>query len=125
MRSLARISLGLLGLALIAPGGVEAQQAPTYYPSRLLSARAIGPCADHARPLPLRLARPSMPMPADPTAQLQHNHKGRGVCPACVAKAQAANPSMAGKIVACEHWKGGEQRNDCRSAGRSSRPARP
>ena len=125
MRSLARISLGLLGLALIAPGGVEAQNAPTYYPSAYYQPAASAPAPTTGARSRSGWRGPSMPMPADPTAQLQHNHKGRGVCPACVAKAQAANPSMAGKIVACEHWKGGNSETICRSAGRSSRPARP
>jgi hypothetical protein len=120
MRSLARISLGMLGLALIVPAGVEAQNAPTSFPSgyyqpAAAAASTPAPAAVSASApaaAPTRVGADGKPMTA-PAPELQHKHWGRTPCPACVAKMQAANPGMAGKIVACEHWKGGNTDTFC------------
>ena len=96
MRSLARTSLGLLGLALIAPTGVNAQYAPSSAPA------GYQPAAPVAAPASTGLD--GKPMPA-PVADAPHKHRGRTLCAKCAAKQAAALPP--GKIVGCEHSRNG------------------
>lgn len=96
MRSLARTSLGWLGLALIAPMGANAQYAPTSAPAGYQPAAAV---AAPASPGP-----DGRPMPA-PVAQATHKHKGRTICASCAAKQAGGMPP--GKIVGCAHSKNG------------------
>jgi hypothetical protein len=96
MRRLARISLGLLGLALIAPGVVRAQYAPSGVPSGYQTA-----ASPSAMPAPA-------PAPA-PAVEAPHKHKGKVLCASCAAKMKANGPSNLppGTIVGCEHSKNG------------------
>lgn len=121
MRSLARTSLGMLGLALMAPGVVGAQDAPPSYPSgyQPVAPSASAPPSGYYQPVapatyqPIAPATPAQaPTPA-PAVEPPHQHKGRVLCAKCAAKMQASNPAMAGKIVACEHWNGRDADTIC------------
>ena len=96
MRCLARISLGVLGLALIAPTGARAQVAPTTMPSgyQVAPANAYAPGSAPAAPA----ARP---------VEAAHKHRGKVLCARCAAKLQAPGTMPPGQIVACEHSKNG------------------
>jgi hypothetical protein len=117
MRSLARTSLGMLGLALIAPGVARAQDAPTTVPSGYQS--YLGP-QQQVAPQPSAAPAVAMPAPSDApigpdgrplpatAVEAPHKHKGRTLCAKCAAKMQAANNNMPpGRIVGCEHSKNG------------------
>ena len=117
MRRLARISLGMLGLALVAPRGVEAQNAPTptpsgYYQATQAPAAMTGNYQPAQAPAPAPAAAPRVadgkPMPAKAAAvEAPHKHRGRTLCAKCAAKLQAQNGMPAGTIVGCEHSKNG------------------
>ena len=99
MHCLARTSLGMLGLALIAPMGVGAQDVSSSAPAGYQAA------APSVSPAPVGLD--GKPIPASP-APAPHKHTGRTLCAKCAAKAQAqANAMPPGKIVGCAHSKNG------------------
>ncbi len=130
MRCLARTSLGLLGLALIAPTGVGAQDvsssAPAGYQAAALAADPTPPGFD-GKPTPTpsdpapasALARAAVPQPVDPPVAAKpaapqpafHVHNGRTLCARCAAKEAQARASMnakpPGKIVGCAHSRNG------------------
>jgi hypothetical protein len=101
MRSLARTSLGLLGLALAAPSGVLAQNAPSYPPSgyQVASPAATAPASTGLDGRSVTTVAPEPP----------HKHKGRTLCAKCAAKLKQAGPGdmPPGRIVGCEHSKNG------------------
>ena len=97
MRQLARISLGMLGLALVAPSAAPAQDAPASIPSGY---QAAAPATPVASPSGLD----GKPMPA-PAVEAPHKHRVKTLCAKCAAKMQAAKPP--GVIVGCEHSKNG------------------
>jgi hypothetical protein len=113
MRSLARISLGMLGLALVAPRGVEAQYAPStiasgYQPAAAPSPSAA-PVADPAQAqaaAPVPIGPDGKPIPA-PAAEAPHKHRPFTVCAKCAAKLKANNGMPPGTIVGCAHSKNG------------------
>src|SRR5438309_1239713 len=84
MSWLVRSSLAMLGLSLVAPSGVHAQNAPAGYQA---------PAGPNGQPV-------AAPTPAP------HKHRGKILCARCAA---AQNPSMMppGKIVGCAHSKNG------------------
>ncbi len=107
MRCLARTSLGMLSLALIAPMGVSAQDLSTSAPA------GYGPSAPAASPAPVGPdGKPLMatdgpapaPVAATP-APAPHQHSGRTLCARCAAK--QANAMPPGKIVGCAHSRNG------------------
>ena len=97
MRSLARTSLGMLGLALIAPMGVNAQNVPSAAPAGYQPAAAVAAA-------PTGLDGQALPAPA-PAVGAPHKHRGRVLCAKCAAKQAASLPP--GRIVGCEHSKNG------------------
>ena len=96
MRSLARTSLGWLGLALIAPMGANAQDAPSSAPAGYQPAPAVA--------APASPGIDGKPMPA-PVAEAPHKHRARTICAKCAAKLAGGMPP--GKIVGCAHSKNG------------------
>ena len=117
MRSLGRISLGLLGLAAIAPAGVVAQtptssSVPSGYQATASPSTGTVP-TNYMVGLDGRNVAPPAADAATATvkAPAPHKHKPRVVCPSCAAKiqaqAQASSGMPPGKIVSCEHQKSG------------------
>lgn len=105
MRSLARTSLGLLSLALIAPSGVLAQDSPSNLPSGY-QLTSPSPSPSPSTPASMGLdGRPVTTVAPEPP----HKHKGRTLCAKCAAKMKQAGPSSMppGRIVGCEHSKNG------------------
>src|SRR5947209_5465852 len=98
MLSLARTSLGLLALALIAPINAGAQDvspsAPSGYQPYVAAPAPAGPVAQPA---------PAAPAPV----QAPHKHKGRTICANCAAKQAQMAAMPPGKIVGCAHSKNG------------------
>src|SRR5258708_36958234 len=88
MNWLVRSSLAMLGLSMVAPDGVRAQDAPAGYQA------------------PAGLdGKPAAAAPA-PAAAAPHKHKGKGLCARCAA-AQNLSMMPPGKIVGCAHSKNG------------------
>jgi hypothetical protein len=88
MSWLVRSSLAMLGLSLVAPIGVRAQDAPAGYQA------PVGP---DGKPVPTTAPAP---------AAAPHKHRARILCAKCAA-AQNAGMMPPGKIVACAHSKNG------------------
>jgi len=97
MKSLARSSLGLLGLALAAPAFVNAQD-----PAPSAPAGYSAPAGLDGKPV----AGLAVPAAAAAPARALHKHKGKTLCARCAA---AQNSLMAppGRIVGCAHSKNG------------------
>ena len=107
MRSFARTSLGLLGLALMASGVASAQDASTAMPSGY---RPYAGPADSSTPASASVAPTGLDGRAMPAAEAPHKHKGRMICAKCAAKAKmpaGTNAMPPGTIVGCEHSKNG------------------
>jgi hypothetical protein len=98
MRHIARTSLGLLALGVIAPITVSAQTVDTSAPSGYQPAVAGIPSAPAPAPV-------SAPAPA-PSAV--HIHDGKKLCAACAAK-QANAQMPPGKFVGCRHSSNGAE----------------